>query len=327
MKVSGFTIIRNAVKYDYPVVEAITSVLPLCDEFVVAIGKSEDKTFELIKNITSNKIKIIETVWDDSLREGGRTFALETDKAFAAISPESDWAFYIQADETVHEKYYESIRQAMTKYKDDENADGLLFQYKHFYGSYDYVGESWQWYRREIRIVRNDKNIFSYRDAQGFRKKPNEKLNVKLIDAFIYHYGWVKDPRAMQNKQNDWNKWADNRKLNVKLIDAYIYHYGWVKPPAGLKHKLRSFNKFYHDDQWINKNVAKADQFDYSNIDSLELFKETHPMVMKDRIQNKNWKFDHDLSIKKYSAKEKFKRFIYAISGYRIGEYKNYKIV
>ncbi len=290
MKVSGFTIIRNAIKYDYPVVEAITSVLPLCDQFVVAVGNSSDNTLEVIRNINSPKIKIIETIWDDRVREGGRTFALETDKAFQAISTDSDWAFYIQADEAVHEKYYPAIREAMEKYKNDRSVDGLLFHYKHFYGSYDYIGESWQWYRREIRIVRNDKNIFSYRDAQGFRKKPNEKLRVKLIDAFIYHYGWVKDPRAMQSKQQDWNK-------------------------------------FYHDDQWIESNIAKAEEFDYSNVDSLALFDGSHPKTLLDRISKKNWKFDFDISKKKYSFKEKIKRFVYSITGYRIGEYKNYKII
>ncbi|MBS1505165.1 MAG: glycosyltransferase [Bacteroidetes bacterium] len=290
MKVSGFTIIRNSVKYDYPIVEAITSILPLCDEVVVAVGDSVDNTMDLIRSINSPKIKIIETVWDETLRKGGRTFALETDKAFNAISPDSDWAFYIQADETVHEKYYPVIWAEMEKYKDSPEVDGLLFKYKHFYGSYDYVGESWRWYRREIRVVRNNKNIFSYRDAQGFRKKPNDKLMVKLIDAYIYHYGWVKDPRAMQNKQQDWNK-------------------------------------FYHDDTWIEQHVAKAEEFDYSNIDSLELFKETHPSAMLDRIRRKNWKFDYDITKRKYSLKEKFKRAIYFFTGYRFGEYKNYKII
>lgn len=290
MKVSGFTIIRNAIKYDYPVAEAITSVLPLCDEFIVAVGNCSDDTMELVRRIDSPKVKIIETVWDDSVREGGRTFALETDKAFRAISPDTDWAFYIQADEAIHEKFYPVIREAMEKYKHDNSVDGLLFHYKHFYGSYDYVGESWRWYRREIRIVRNIKGIFSYRDAQGFRKKPNEKLRVKLIDAFVYHYGWVKDPRAMQYKQQDWNK-------------------------------------FYHDDRWIESNVAKAEQFDYSNVDSLELFDGTHPKALLDRIKKRNWKFDHDISIRKYSLKEKAKRLIYSLTGYRIGEYKNYKII
>lgn len=286
MKVAGFTMVRNAVKYDYPVVEAITSVLPLCDEFIVAVGNCEDETLALIESIGSPKIKIIHTIWDDTLREGGRTFALETDKAFQAVAADVDWAFYIQADEVIHEKYHDAVRQAMVKYKDNRSVEGLLFHYKHFYGSYDYVGESWNWYRREIRVVRNDKNIFSYRDAQGFRKKPNEKLRVKLIDAYIYHYGWVRDPRAMVRKQ-------------------------------------RAFTSYYHDDQWLEENLAKASEFDYSNIDSLELFTDTHPAVMKDRIARKNWKFDFDVSKKNYSFKERVKRFF----GFRIGEYKNYKIV
>src|SRR3954467_2993440 len=81
MKVSGFTFIRNAVKNDYPIVEAITSILPLCDEFIVMAGNSDDGTRELIEAIGSPKIKIIDSVWDDSLKEGGRVFAAETDKA------------------------------------------------------------------------------------------------------------------------------------------------------------------------------------------------------------------------------------------------------
>jgi hypothetical protein len=286
MKVAGFTIVKNAIKYDYPIVEAITSVLPLCDEFIVAVGNGEDNTLDLIQAINSPKIRIIHTIWDDTLREGGRVLAVETDKAFQSISPDVDWCFYIQADEVVHEKYYDTITQAMTKYKENNEVDGLLFHYKHFYGSYDYVGESWNWYRREIRIVRNEKSIFSYRDAQGFRKKPNKKLSVKLIDAYIYHYGWVRDPRAMQHKQ-------------------------------------RAFSSLYHDDQWVDEHVAKVAEFDYSQIDSLALFLDTHPSVMAKRINEKNWKFDFDVSKKNYSLKERIKRLV----GFRIGEYKNYKIV
>ncbi|HEV8513551.1 MAG TPA: glycosyltransferase family 2 protein, partial [Cyclobacteriaceae bacterium] len=172
----------------------------------------------------------------------------------------------------------------------EPTVDGLLFHYKHFFGSYDYVAESWNWYRREIRIIKNNRNIFSYRDAQGFRKRPNEKLNVKLIDAFIYHYGWVKAPRTMQQKKLNWNT-------------------------------------FYFDDEWINKNVVKAEEFDYNKVDSLARFDGTHPQALIERIKKINWKFDHDISKKNYSLKEKIKRFIYLLTGYRIGEYKNYRII
>jgi len=290
MKVTGFTIIRNAVKYDYPVCEAIRSVLPLCDEFVIALGNSDDSTEDLIRQINSDKIKILHTTWDDSLREGGRILAVETDKAFQAISKDTDWCFYIQADEVLPEKYYDTVRKAMETYLHDLGVEGLLFNYKHFYGSYDYVGESYRWYRREIRIVRNDKRIFSYKDAQGFRMKPNDKVRVKLIDAYIYHYGWVRPPKAMLEKQ-------------------------------------LSFSRLYHNDQWVDSNMPKASEFDYSTIDALGKFEGIHPQVMKERIERSNWKFDHDLSKNHFGIKDSFKRFIEKLTGWRPGEYRNYKII
>lgn len=202
MKISGFTIIKNAVANDYPVVEAITSILPVVDEMVVLVGDSNDGTKDLIKSIGSHKVKIFDSVWDKSLRKGGEVLAVETNKAFNLVDPQSTWAFYIQADEAVHEKDLPAILDACKKYKDDPRVEGLLFNYHHFYGTYDYVGDSRRWYDREIRIVRNDKSITAYRDAQGFRKV-NEKLKVKTVNARIYHYGWVKSPVQMKKKMKD----------------------------------------------------------------------------------------------------------------------------
>lgn len=289
MKVSGFTIVRNAIKYDYPIVEAITSILPLCDEVIVAVGNSDDATLELIRSISSDKIKIIETIWEESLRKGGKVLADETNKAFAAISKDSDWCFYIQGDEVIHEKYLPAIKSAMQHYKDDTLVEGLLFNYTHFYGSYDYVGNSRQWYRKEIRIVRNDKAISSYRDAQGFRK--------------------------------------NGEKLKVKQVDAWVYHYGWVKPPAAQQAKQETFNKLWHDDEWMKKNIPQVEEFDYSQIDSLVHFKGTHPQVMQSRIAKMNWKFSFDPTKQKLSFKQKLTSFIENKFGWKIGEYKNYKII
>lgn len=289
MKVSGFTIVRNAIKYDYPIVEAITSILPLCDEVIVAVGNSDDETLELIKSIPSDKIKIIETVWDESLREGGQVLAEETNKAFADISKDSDWCFYIQGDEVIHEKYLPAIKIAMLEFKEDKRVEGLLFNYTHFYGSYNYVGTARRWYRNEIRIVRNDKNISSYKDAQGFRK--------------------------------------NGEKLNVKPIDAYVFHYGWVKPPEAQQAKQKTFHKLWHDDEWMKKNVPQKEQFDYSQIDSLDYFKGTHPQVMLDRIKKKKWEFTYDPAQKKLSFKQKILLFLEKIVGWKVGEYKNYKII
>lgn len=288
MKVTGFTIIRNAIKFDYPVVEAITSILSLCDEFIVAVGNSEDETLQLIKGINSPKIKIIETVWDDSLREGGQVLAIETNNAFDAISKDTDWCFYIQSDECVHENHLASIKEGMLKYKDDQEVDGLLFNYVHFYGSYNFVGNSRRWYRKEIRIIKNNKSIRSYKDAQGFRKLDNSKLNVKPINAEIYHYGWVKPPKAQQAKQEN-------------------------------------FHKMWHDDEWMKKNISKVDEFDYSQIDSLEEFKGSHPKVFQNRVVSADWKFNFDPAQMKLSVKDKFLLLIEKTTGWKVGEYKNYK--
>lgn len=288
MKVTGFTFVRNAIKFDYPVVESVTSILPLCDEFVVAVGNSEDGTRGLIESVGSPKIRIIDTVWDDSLREGGKVLALETDKAFAAISPESTWAFYLQADEVVHEKYHDNIRASMELWKDEPQVEGLVFDYVHFYGSYDFLGDSREWYRHEVRIIRNDRQIHSWMDAQGFRK--------------------------------------NGQKLLVAPANAEVYHYGWVKPPENQQAKMESFHKYWHDDKWIEKKIPKQEAFDYSGIDSLARFTGTHPAVMQKRIDQKNWEFPYDPSLRKLSPKNRILHFIEKQTGWRPGEYKNYEL-
>lgn len=291
MKVAGFTFIRNAVKNDYPVVEAILSILPLCDEFVVALGNSEDETEALIRGIDSPKIKIINTVWDDSIREGGAVFAAETDKAYNAISSDTDWAFYIQGDECVHEKYLPVVKRAMEDCLNDEMVEGLLFKYLHFYGSYDFIASSRRWYRNEIRVLKYKKGVHAYRDAQGFRN--------------------------------------NGKKLRVKAIEAFIYHYGWVKPPKGLTNKVRNFNQFYIDEPWAVNEVPQDYEFDYGNAHRLLKFEDTHPAVMQERINTCNWKFSMDPTIlkNKMSIRYRLLQKIEDLTGWRVGEYKNYKRV
>lgn len=290
MYVSGFSFIKDALIYDYPVVESIKSILPLCDEFVIAVGESTDNTLEIIRQIDSEKIKIIETKWDESLREGGEILAIETNKAFAGIAEKADWAFYLQGDEVIHEKDLDTIYQEMLRYRDAENVDGLLLKYLHFFGSYHYTGASSNWYSHEIRIIKNDKSIYSYKDAQGFRKGQNQKLRAIEIDAFVYHYGWVRDSRAMQLKQE-------------------------------------KFNKYWHDDTWIEQNVVKANEFDYSqHITELKPFSDSHPALMKKRIQDSTLQFEYDIATSKQNLKDKVKNFIQDNFGINLG-YQNYIIV
>jgi len=286
MRVCGFTIIRNAQRFDYPIVEAILSVLPVVDEFVVLVGNSDDETRSLIESIGSPKIHVYDSIWDDSLRKGGQVLAVETDKAMDLIGPGFDWAFYIQADEVIHEKYHPAILEAMKRWKNDAQIEGLLFDYVHFYGDYNYIGDSRKWYRAEIRIVRPNIGIHSWKDAQGFRK--------------------------------------ENRKLKVRKIEASVFHYGWVKPPEKQQAKQQYFHKLWHDDRWMQENIPDQPQFDYSGIDSVAMFTGTHPEPMKERVLAQSWKVEIDPAKKKLSLRYRFLMLIEHFTGWRPGEYKNY---
>lgn len=289
MFISGFTIARNVVRADYPIREAIYSILPLCDEVIVAVGKSEDNTLEYIKSFNEPKIKIIETVWDDNLREGGKVLAIETDKAKAAVNSKADWCLYIQADECLDDLSVNALRVQMEKYKDDPNVEGLLFDYTHFFGSYNYIGDSRNWYRHEIRVVKNLNSIKSYKDAQGFR--------------------------------------IDGRKLKVKKANATMFHYGWVKNPELQLEKLKQARKLWHSDEFIEKEYENMQAYDFSQVDSLEPYHGHHPEVMKPRIAAQNWNFSFDTKKKNMKFKKKLLYFIERWTGIRIGEYKNYQLI
>jgi len=289
MKISGFTIIRNAIINDYPAVEAITSILPVVDEMIVAVGKSDDDTEGLIRSINSDKIKIVHSDWDLSNLPGGKVMAIETDKAFKEISPDSSWAFYIQCDEVVHEQYHAAIRKACEQYEHHKEVLGLVFNYVHFYGTYDYYGNSRRWYNKEIRIIRNDARISSYRDAQGFR--------------------------------------IDGKRLPCKLIDASIYHYGWVKNPKLMDHKLRNLSKNWMGKEMKKRIDSINGIFNYDEYDSMEVFKGTHPQVMQKRISEKNWTVEIDVTRKRFTFKKWVMYVLEKITGKRLFSFRNFEII
>ncbi|MBC7383158.1 MAG: glycosyltransferase family 2 protein [Bacteroidia bacterium] len=289
MFVSGFTIVRNAIKYDYPVKESIESILPLCDEVIVLVGNSDDGTRALIESIGSAKIKIHQSIWNDALRVGGKVLAVETDKAFKLINPKADWCIYIQADEVIHEQYHKKVLKAMQTWLTHKEVEGLLFGYKHFFGNFNYLATSRSYYRNEIRVIRNNPAIISYRDAQGFRK--------------------------------------NGEKLNVKPSEGQVYHYGWVRHPDMMRQKIKNFHQLWHNDDWIDAQENLNRDFDYNEIDSVETFNGSHPSVMKSRIKLKNWDFKPSFNPIQKSFKKKLLFWLESKTGIRLGEYKNYKLL
>lgn len=195
--ISGFTIVRNAVKLDYAIVPAIRSILDICDEVVVNVGRSEDATRELVAGIDDPRVRILDTVWDFS--RGSGTLAFETNRAMAACG--GTWGVYIQADEVLHETGAAVLRERMRECAGDARVEGLLVDYLHFFGDFDTIATDRHWYRREVRVVRLGADVRSYSDAQGFRVgAAARRLRARVTGARMFHYGWARPPHSMRNK-------------------------------------------------------------------------------------------------------------------------------
>jgi len=201
VKVSGFTIVRNAIKLDFPVEASIRSILPICDEVVVNVGRSEDETLDLVRSIVDPRIRILETEWDVTRRN--TVLGIETHRAMRACS--NPWGVYIQADEVLHERGATELATAIRQADGDQQVEGLLVRYLHFYGGFDTVATHRRWYRREVRAVRlaPELDIRPYQGAQGFRVGPDHrKIRARLSGAEMFHYGWARPAQALREKRD-----------------------------------------------------------------------------------------------------------------------------
>ena len=213
MKVSAFTFIKNGQILGYPFLQSIQSILPIVDEFIVNVGKSEDNTLELVKSLTSPKIRIIESIWNDSMHDRGYVYGQQ--KMIAQFNCTGDWAFYIEGDEVYHESELEKIKSSMKMYLNDSNVEALVFDFKHFYGNVNSILNSPGWYRSEARIIKN--SIRSYAPDGLFwlvldsnSNKKGRYPKAKNTGASCYHYGWVRSEDEMNLKssrvQKYWGK-------------------------------------------------------------------------------------------------------------------------
>ncbi len=252
VKISGATFGRNLIELDYPVIEAITSILPIVDEFVVNVGKSDDETLKLIQSIKDPKIRIIESVWDDNLRKDGLIFSQQADIAFSACKGE--WIFHLNADEVIHEDDLPVIIKSVEENQLRKDILGLMFRYYHFDGDY-WSTNPWR-YRKEIRLVRNDGRVRPCGDMSGFES----------VKDGVYLKGGPKD------------RWA--------FSGAYVYHYGWVrKSPKIMLERNKRLAHYYKDDEYLKNNFTNVDEYDYAYYEILKEFRGTHPKTMQERIK------------------------------------------
>jgi hypothetical protein len=220
VKLSGFTIVRNGVKLDFPVIASIKSLLPICDEVVVNVGTSEDDTLEVVRSIGDPRIRIIESDWDMTIKN--QVLAVETLRAMRACR--HSWGIYIQADEVLHENGAALLARAVQEHDRDHRVEGLLVKYLHFYGDLETIALNRRWYRREVRAVRLDPalDIRPYQGAQGFRVGPHfRKIRARLTQAQMFHYGWARPAQALRTKREVSQvlyPWSKDRQAGRPLL-------------------------------------------------------------------------------------------------------------
>ncbi len=244
MKVSGFTFLRNGHRLGYPFVASIRSILPLVDEFVIALGPCDDNTESMLKEIGDPKIRIVHTQWNERLQPdySVKGFVYGQQKSIALFNCTGDWAFYLEADEVLHEDDLPKIRTLMEKHLGDECVEALAFDYLHFYGNQNTIAWSPGWYRSEVRIIRNTIPAWS-----------SEALFFNVVEGH-----------------------KKSRYPRAAMAGATIYHYGWVRSEEQMNLKTAAVQKY-----WLNK---KSTAVDYTQIDPaiLKPFTGTHPQIMRD---------------------------------------------
>ena len=292
-KISGFTILRHGVEFDYPFLESIRSMMPLLDELVINVGVGTDSTLQKIQEFArregQGKVKIIESEWplhDPEKRKGGLILSEQTNLALDQCS--HDWCLYLQADEVLHHEDLGTIRRTIAWADPYPAVEGLLFDYHHFYGSFDVVQVSRSAYRREVRVIRKSSGARSIGDAQSFRKPNGVKLRVVSSDARIFHYGWVRTPEAMKTK--------------TQFMDS-LYH--------GVDHQQ-----------------ATGDNYRYKRIIGLRYFNGDHPNAIRERVRERNWRWDLKNSQLEWRWSDLKKIVLDAIerlTGKRLFEYRSYR--
>lgn len=298
MKVSGFTIIRNGIRFGYPFLESLRSLAPLCDEIVIAVGDSDDNTLESVKKFCREfpHAKYFETVWplhDPEKKRQGLILSEQTNLALERCT--GDWCVYLQADEVLHEADLPALKQALLDHRNDAAVEALVFDYIHFYGSYDVIQVSRSAYRREVRAIKRSANARSIGDAQSFMR-------------------------------------FDGEKLRAARAHARVFHYGWVRPVEIMKEKTFHFDQLYHGEPTLEQardgTPHTGENYRYKRILGLYPFSGTHPAVMSERVrmQNVPWDFRHEpLTWQTRDIKKWLLDALERLTGTRLFEYRSYR--
>lgn len=225
MIISGLTIIRNGVRLDYPFLEAIRSALPICDEYVVVVGSSDDHTLEAIEGLRDPKMRVIESVWSDRIKPQRYVLSQQTNIGLHLCR--GDWVICLQGNEVLHESSLPILARIMKKHNKDRQVEALLFERLTFWGDYHHVIAVYpERFKFTPRIVRPYLGTYAVRDAMSFAVFDNFSTRGRYprsIDTGenIFRYGRVQSAQQYQEKLTGAIHFAEHPE--TELSNHYYY--------------------------------------------------------------------------------------------------------
>ena len=244
MKLYGLAFVKNGVNFDYPFIESLKSLAPIVSKTYINVGIGDDGTKEKVSEC--DNLEIIDVDWDDNRSDKGLILSEMTNiplkKMREDIKDDDAWVFYLQSDEVIHEKDYSRILEDIKK-AHENGCDVVSFRYLHFFHDHNTVALHKRWYPQEIRAFKLNSKILSHGDAQTFS-------------------GWTSSYDS----------------------DAFIYHYGHVRQKDAYKKKMDRFHRYYQQGfDHFRKHIKRSIK-DFLRDEKLHSFYGDHPIVMKDRI-------------------------------------------
>jgi hypothetical protein len=196
-KLSGTTMIRDGVLYDYCFVESIKCLQELCEEVIICDAGSTDGTVEILRQLEDNKTKVIyrePDEWESLKPIGKERLNYFSNLAIEQVSHE--WNYYQQGDEVTSQDCYDAIHKAVNC--------GISHSYFvkriNLWGSpYTRLNVMQNRMPCSEAIVRLAQSRFrTYSDAESICVDAVSDMFFK--DITMVHYGFVRKPEIMLKK-------------------------------------------------------------------------------------------------------------------------------
>ena len=223
IKISGIQPISNGVSLGYPFIEAVLSVLPIVDEFLINDGGSSDETpfyLERLQKAFPNKIRL----FNKAFYKSNCWETIDDCLAFLISQTNGDWIFEVQGDEIWHERDLPELKKTIQKAS--ENNYNSIRSVCNYGNEFCEAANAYKY--RNMRIVRKIKGLKTFWGGDDFQignnKQPSQGFTSSncppelISDIAYYNIGSHAFPDNSLKRAKTVFKFFSNRQLERKKI-------------------------------------------------------------------------------------------------------------